>query len=186
MQNDVQILIGQFLNASDGTSRAFAEAEQAFHRGVETQGSRRMRRWVATVNCLDRFVLAERRMPRENRRLAPGEIGEQEKSLASWVRYQRRPATRNGHCEYQSRRLEIVDGFQWDPLGEAQRELATQYAEFFTRFGRAPRYRAEAPEERRLANWAAKRRQLAMRGALSAQEVERLRAAGVPVPRRRR
>ncbi|MEX1078025.1 MAG: hypothetical protein WED09_02825 [Homoserinimonas sp.] len=72
----------------------------------------RIQQWVNKVVELERFVAEYSRMPRENSRKRAAK-SKQERSLADWVRYQRRIEEKL--CDYQARRLECIEGFVWDP-----------------------------------------------------------------------
>ncbi|WP_091180720.1 hypothetical protein [Paramicrobacterium humi] len=182
MHDALRELITEFINnGSDPRSAVFAANEYAFHTGAYLEGGERVREWIRRVNDLDAFLAGHGRLPRER-----GEhTSAAEAALAGWVRYQRRAATRAQHCVYQQRRLELVPGFSWDPRRDAQLAHERDYLEFFTGHGQAPSYRSAEAGERRLADWAAKRRMAARRGDLSAEEVERLRRVGITAPRRK-
>lgn len=130
--------------------------------------------WVRTVRLLHAFTVREGRLPRENNRLGRQEITDEERRLAEWVRYQRRPATRASHCDYQRRRLEAVPGFRWDPIGQAWMTNLEAYRVFTAARRRAPSSRSLDAGERRLAVWAAKQRFHRKRGRLAAGRVAAL------------
>jgi hypothetical protein len=71
----------------------------------------RIQQWVNKVAELEHFVAGYSRMPRENSRKRAAK-SKQERSLADWVRYQRRIEEKL--CDYQARRLECIEGFLWD------------------------------------------------------------------------
>lgn len=72
----------------------------------------RVQRWIDRAVELEDFVERLSRMPRENSRKRAAK-SKQERSLADWVRYQRRIEEKL--CDYQARRLELIEGFTWDP-----------------------------------------------------------------------
>src|SRR5690606_2601010 len=146
-------------------SLAFYEAETAAG-GIPPGRVDRVAAWIRSVQRLDDFISQHGRLPRENNRLVDP-ISAQEQSLADWVRYQRRPATRDLHCDYQRRRLEGIPGFHWDPLDTQWNTMFAAFARFVGTEHRAPRYRSGDPNERALATWAAKQRQLLRNGKLS-------------------
>ncbi len=86
---------------------------------------------------------------------------------ADWVRFQRKPATRDLHCDYQRRRLETLAGFSWDPLGEAWERQLGSLIQFMAVNRRMPKYRSAVTSERRLAGWLAKQRHLHRNGRLT-------------------
>lgn len=138
-------------------------------------GSRsRVAVWIRTVRSLEEFVSREGRLPRENNRLPREQISTEEKQLAEWVRYQRRPATRADHCRYQSRRLESIPGFSWGPRDDQWNTQFTAFAQFVAGYHHAPRYRSEDLAERASAAWAAKQRHLLRLGKLPKDRAEKL------------
>ncbi|PWB98186.1 hypothetical protein [Homoserinimonas hongtaonis] len=72
----------------------------------------RIRQWISNAEKLEQFVAEHSRMPRENSRKRAAKP-KRERSLADWVRYQRRIEEKL--CDYQARRLEMIEGFTWDP-----------------------------------------------------------------------
>lgn len=85
----------------------------AFHRAAtEPTGSQlRVRQWIDNAERLEAFVREYSRMPRENSRNRMSKTP-LERSLADWVRYQRR--IEENLCSYQARRLEAIPSFSWD------------------------------------------------------------------------
>ena len=132
------------------------------------QLSDRISVWIRTVREVDAFTERHARHPRAHGRAASRtEELREEARLADWLRYQRRPVVQARLCEYQARRLECVEGFRWDPLGERWDDHLLEYLGFVEAHGRKPRYRSEDWHEQRLAGWAAKQRHLLRRGQLS-------------------
>ncbi|TQO22276.1 hypothetical protein [Paramicrobacterium agarici] len=117
--------------------------------------SLRITAWTRNVHALERFIQWHGRHPRENRRVRVDPL---EQRLADWVRFQRRAATREGHCEYQRLRLETIHGWRWSPVNENWMANADAYRVFLGVHQRPPRYRAADLAERSLAAWAAKQR----------------------------
>lgn len=157
-----------------------ARSLQYFHDEMASSGDgsaprARTIRWVYTVKSVDAFVTSAGHLPRENNRLPKLEIDPREQALADWIRYQRRPASRALHCEYQRRRLECLLGFSWDPLGDQWDAQFAQFTRFVGEFHRAPRYRAEDATERTIAAWAAKQRHFLRSGTLPEDRVRKLR-----------
>lgn len=131
-------------------------------------------RWVHHLIGAVEFTHRTEHLPRENNRAAIGEISHEERMLADWLRYQRRPATRALHCDYQRRRLECVQGFSWDPHGERWSATYARFLAFVEEHRRAPRYRSTDLQERAIAAWAAKQRHLIRRGALPQDRAQKL------------
>lgn len=152
--------------------------------GVPAVRVDRVAAWIRAVQRLDDFISGHGRLPRENNRLVEP-VPAQEQSLADWVRYQRRPATRDLHCDYQRRRLECIPGFQWDPLDMQWNTMFAAFARFVGKEHRAPRYRSDDPSERALATWAAKQRQLLRNGKLSARRRKKLESLSFRVTGKR-
>lgn len=139
----------------------------------------RVTTWCTNVLALDAFADAEKRMPRENNRLPREETPQVERRLADWVTYQRTPATRAQHCTYQQRRLSAIPGFSWSPLDDRWWDAYREYRGFITAHGKAPRYRSEEQDEKRLAAWAAKQRWRNRTSGLEAERREALSALSV-------
>lgn len=132
--------------------------------------------WVKRLLALESLIAELHRMPRENCRRPRSDIPAIERQLADWVTYQRTPATRARHNDYQARRLECVPGFSWRPLYDRWQESYDQYSLFLQQHGRAPRYRSVDSDERRLAAWAAKQRWSHHRGTLANERWRKLSA----------
>ncbi|MET3769832.1 hypothetical protein ABIB15_002536 [Marisediminicola sp. UYEF4] len=137
--------------------------------------SARIVSWVVLLRSFERFESRENRLPRENNRLPPGSISDEERTLAEWRKYQLRAATRERHCDYQRRRLESIPGFTWTPLEDRWNQ---QYAEYvgFVEAHREPRRRSPDPLERRLAAWWERQRRARSRGTLPEERAARLTA----------
>jgi len=84
--------------------------------------------------------------------------------LPEWLRYQRSERGRAFQCSYQRLRLECVPQFEWDPLDVQWDEQLADYVSFVATHSRVPRYRSQNPQERSLAAWAVKQRQLIRTG----------------------
>jgi hypothetical protein len=136
-------------------------------------------RWTAGRARLEAFIATNARMPRQNSRLDPGTIGLEEKFLAEWVR-SRRKAHRDGTlCDFQTRRLELIHGFQWDPTGELWRARFSGYAEFLTTSRRSPSERSPGESERSLARWATSQRGAHRADRLNRERAERLESLSI-------
>ena len=162
----LQTLLTKYENDGiDLNSRQFARVERHLQSEVHELNRlpRRIVSWVGGARSLERFVQTQQRHPRENSRRPREDIAEEERMLAGWVRFQRSQAARKRLCGYQIERLELVPGFSWNPIDDRWERQLGEYVVFFETQGRAPRYRAEDPAERRLAAWAAKQRHNARR-----------------------
>lgn len=154
------------LSDDERQSLRYFRAERHFSSSWGLAPVDRVGRWAHTVLRLDAFVHAEGRLPRENNRLEAAAISVEERSLADFVRYQRRPATRDLHCTYQSLRLLCVPGFSWNPLDDAWDRMFEAFASFVGAYRRAPRLRSSNPDEKKLAAWSAKQRHFMKLGTL--------------------
>ena len=112
---------------------------------------------------------------RENNRLPREAISDEERESAEWARYQRRPSTRSQHCRYQTRRLEIIPDFSWNPQEDKWIAQFTDYFHFFDAHG-APAIRSRNPDERRRAAWAARQRLAHAKGTLPPARSAKLEA----------
>jgi hypothetical protein len=157
----------------------FTELSLIHDPGSAAVAGDRVMTWSTSVLALDAFVHAEKRMPRENNRLPRDETPQVERRLADWATYQRTPATRAQHCDYQRRRLSVIPGFSWSPLDDRWWEAYREYRAFITAHGRAPRYRSEEQDEKRLAAWAAKQRWRHRRSVLPGERSQALSALTV-------
>ncbi len=127
---------------------------------------RRVLKWITSARAVDDFIAAAGRLPRENNRLPRAQVSAEERVLVEWLRYQRRPRTRETHCDYQRRRLVAIPGFLWDPITDRWSGTFRDYERFLVRHRRAPSVRSADPLERHLAAWASKQRHLRRRGHL--------------------
>lgn len=141
------------------------------HSPDDTSSRRRPKDWVSTLLDVESFVNTHGVLPRENNRKTQEE---EEKRLAFWLRYQRRRGAAGELCSYQRLSLEALEGFSWAPADDVWNAHFDAYLRFLGREQRAPRYRAEDPEERQLAAWAAKQRHMAKHGHLDEARIERL------------
>jgi hypothetical protein len=123
--------------------------------------------WVKNLRDTADFVGEFGRMARENNRLPVPLISARERTLADWVRYQRRPATRDRLCTYQVMRLETVPGFSWSPHDDLWTRSYDDYLQFVLDRRRSPSSRSVDVRERQLAIWASKQRYHHRRDALS-------------------
>lgn len=112
--------------------------------------------WIRTVLAVEEFVAENQRIPVRNSRAARTESNAVEQALADWLRYQRRPRTKDLHCEYQHLRLECIEGFDWNPIAVAREVRAAEFQEFVDVTGRLPRHRSSDVNERSLAAWSAR------------------------------
>jgi hypothetical protein len=129
---------------------------------------RRVLKWITSARAVDDFIAAVGRLPRENNRLPRAHVSAEERVLVEWLRYQRRPRTRETHCDYQRRRLEAVPGFLWEPIADRWSDTFRDYERFLVRHRRAPSIRSVDPLERHLAAWASKQRHRRRRRHLDA------------------
>jgi hypothetical protein len=106
--------------------------------------------------------------------LPRGTVSADEQRLADWIRYQRRPATRSLHCDYQRRRLETLPGFSWTPLDDQWNERFADFAAFVATHHRPPRYRSDNAEERAIAAWVTKQGRFIKLGTLPEDRVRKL------------
>lgn len=136
--------------------------------------SDRIGAWLHRAHHVEQFVRRTGRLPRENNRLPKESIDPIEQTLADWLRYQRRAATRSLHCEYQRLRLESVPGFSWEPLGDRWDERFAEYVSFIGRQHRIPLYRSADQHERSLAAWATKQRSFLRAGTLPQERARKL------------
>ena len=134
----------------------------------------RISEWTASVQMLDAFVAREKRWPRENNKLPREAISNEERQLVEWVRYQRRDATRERHCEYQRERLEAIPGFSWDRDTDFWNQMFHDFAQFVGVNRRVPRQRSEDAAERQLATWAARQRKLLRKGLMDPERAKAL------------
>jgi len=151
---------------------------QSDGRWTETQRDR-VDAWAARVIDLTDFVDAFGRMPRENNRLSRDQISRRERTLAEWVRYQRREKTRRSHSSYQRRRLLAIDGFHFTPHLDKWFTQLDEASAFRDINRRAPKFRSSDPSERRLARWEAEQRRLYRAGMLVGERLEVLAQSGL-------
>ena len=182
MDDQIEALVARFTcplpdhaTADDARSARFAAVEVALRLGLApAEENARIIGWVQRALDLSDFTARHGRFPRENNRAPAGMISLRESSLHEWVRLQRRSTSCDNHCTYQTLRLELIPGFQWDPHGEAWENRLTEYRTFVADHRRAPRARSSDPLEKALAHWAAKQRSQHRLGRLS-----RTRASGL-------
>jgi hypothetical protein len=130
--------------------------------------------WVLNVRRLDVFVKGNGRMPRQNSRLSPATISPKEQQLATWVRTQR--VNEANLCDYQSERLETIQGFSWEPIVQRWSNRLIEYARFTELHGRAPRLGSNVEHEHQLADWARRQRARRRQGKLNDAAVIELEA----------
>ena len=166
--------VGRRRDADEEVSLQYFSVDLALRSGQQVlEPSRRVRNWVTSLLQLERFTFDEGRLPRENNRLDRGQITGEERRLTEWARYQRRTATQIQHCAYQTRRLETVPGFRWNPLSDQWRQNFDEYFRFVTRYG-APAYRSKNAEQHKLASWASRQRRAHALGVLPLDRFELL------------
>lgn len=154
------------------------------NRSAEPDENRRLTAWVRTLLDVHAFVEAHGALPRENNRK---QQAKEELRLAFWLRYQRRRALAGDLCSYQQVSLDALEGYRWAPVDDAWDANFIAYESFLGREHRAPRYRSEDSEERRLAAWSAKQRHAFKRGRLDETRVDRLSTLSIRIlPTRRR
>ena len=149
--------------------------------GVEFDQDDRSRvtSWLCTVWQIEEFISQTGRLPRRNSRAPKEQVQPVEHALADWLRYQRRPRSQELHCGYQRQRLELIAGFQWDPVEELWVVQLETLRTFHAENGRAPRYRSADPGERSLAAWVGRQRKAIRTGTLSGYRADAfLRIAG--------
>lgn len=134
----------------------------------------RIGQWIHTLLRVEGFRERKGRLPRDNNRLPKTSIPQEERSLADWLRYQRRAATRDLHCTYQIERLQSIPGFSWDPRSDQWDEQFRRSAQFVLEHQRLPRYRSTDPAEKAAAGWLAKQRLFWHAGTLSTDRRVRL------------
>jgi hypothetical protein len=157
----------ELLAEDEARSILYFRTEQSIEAGKSLNDiPSRVLRWVTSVRAVDEFIATHGRLPRENNRLPRTEVSAEERVLVEWLRYQRRPRTREGHCSYQRRRLEALPGFRWDPIADYWSATFRAYEVFLDQNHRAPAVRSSDSFERSLAAWAAKQRFLRRRGRL--------------------
>lgn len=132
------------------------EREEQGVAGTVSERPLRALSWIRTVLAVEEFVVEHQRIPVRNSRAARTESNAVEQALADWLRYQRRPRTKDLHCEYQRLRLECIAGFDWNPVAVARQVRAAEFQEFVDVTGRLPRHRSSDVNERSLAAWSAR------------------------------
>ncbi|MDQ1580155.1 MAG: hypothetical protein QOD05_930 [Microbacteriaceae bacterium] len=168
------------LTEDEARSILYFRTEQSIEAGTSSDDIQsRVLRWVTSVRAVDDFLATHGRLPRENNRLPRAEVSSEERVLVEWLRYQRRPRTRETHCSYQRRRLEALPGFRWDPIAGSWSATLCAYEVFLTQSNRAPAVRSSDPFERSLAAWAAKQRFLRRRGRLDLTRESALAALSI-------
>ncbi|WP_409264088.1 helicase associated domain-containing protein [Microbacterium aquimaris] len=141
---------------------------------------RRAARWLVALHRYEAHWSRVGRAPRENTR-ARDTLGDDERRLGEWARYQRRFEERLN--AYQRARLDVSPAFEWDPLERAWR---TQYAacvRFVVETGNLPRLHATDPAEFRLARWLGRQLRRLQTGKLErtrAKDLNRLLSGGAP------
>ena len=135
----------------------------------------RVASWIRTVHAVDQFVGEHDRVPVRNARAPRTADNAKEQALADWLRYQRRPRTRELHCSYQRLRLESIPGFDWAPNDLAWEERAHELGAFIREHGRQPRYRSNDANEKSLAAWEGRQLRLLAAGELLSFRAETLR-----------
>lgn len=156
------------LTFDEQVSLAFYRAE-ARRESVEFDhdDKSRVASWLRTVWRIEVFIAKAGRLPRRNSHAAKEQVDPVEHALADWLRYQRRPRTQELHCAYQRQRLEIIAGFEWDPVEERWVGRLEALRTFRAENQRAPRYRSADLGERSLAAWVGRQRRAIRIGALS-------------------
>ncbi|GGL02869.1 hypothetical protein GCM10007382_23450 [Salinibacterium xinjiangense] len=149
------------LSSEEKLSLLYFAIEEEQQAAIRTASSRPLRAisWIRAVLAVDAFVQENRRIPVRNSRAARMASNSVEQALADWLRYQRRPRTRDLHCEYQRLRLESIEGFDWSPLDSARELKAAEFQAFVDFMGRRPRHRSSDPRERSLAAFSARQTQ---------------------------
>lgn len=128
--------------------------------------------WHRRYRELVEHLAAAGAMPRETG--PAGAISEDEASLASWVRYQRRRFKRQSMPDWQAARLDAIHEFVWEPGNESWFSQRDKLARFLSREVRMPRARSADSREAALGAWVHKQRHLHQREALARDRVDSL------------
>lgn len=129
----------------------------------------RERKWVNTCALLEDHLARFQSFPhREGRRASVTE-----RRLANWVRYQRR--SQHQLSGYQRGRLQLLDGWTWEPREERWLDWLTDYEQFVREHNRRPRRNDAAAEESRLAIWYRNQRRAQRVGLLDVERVQLLK-----------
>lgn len=132
--------------------------------------NRRELAWLARWRELAAFLDEHERVPHES-----DAARERERSLAGWLRYQRRRAQRGVMPPWQRALLQQAPLFEWDPAADRWWAQHSQLKRFLETERRMPRYRTTDEAERAIAAWVHKQRYFYRRGQLGAYRVEALR-----------
>ena len=143
--------------------------------GPVTETSLQVVTWITVVRRIEHQIEASGALPRENRRRST--TGEDRPLLGPWLTRQRNAATRQHHCSYQTRRLELLPDFDWTPLITAWEAQFQQYKTFVQDHRRAPDHRQ--PAERAFAQWAKRQRSNYRNGVLTSSQIEQLKTLSI-------
>jgi hypothetical protein len=144
---------GSSLTADERASATYVLADMAVRRAERTgEGVAKSRalNWCTMANQLLQRARQLGRMPRPS--------DDVPSSLLHWVAYQRRTAGR--HNGFQVAFLEAVPGWSWSPWDDDWDGREEDLRAFVHLHGRLPRTRSDEPDERHLAKWTARQRQL--------------------------
>jgi len=130
--------------------------------------------WISNVTAVAEFVSANGHLARVNRRRPDVEIDPETRRLEQWLNHETRPATVAVRCSYQLDRLGVIPGFSARRLDDRWREQYEAYARFLESHRGPPVLRSDDSDERSLANWAAKQRQLQRKASLPEDRVAAL------------
>jgi hypothetical protein len=137
-------------------------------------------KWALLVQELEKFVATRGRLPHQNNKLALEYSDPDEWKLCERLRYLQGRGLNEGRlCGYQRRRHACIPGFREHPREADWESRLQDYRNFLDTHRRAPRYRAEDANEKRLAAWAAKQRTAYRAGTLSQHRIRRLVELGV-------
>src|SRR5690606_36791872 len=116
----------------DSRDLRYYQLDKSADAGIAPEGKERASVWIRRVRALDQFIDRNERLPKENS--GDGD----ERALADWLRYQRRPASRDRHCDYQRERLEALPGFTWSPASDRWHRTLAAYSLFIQAYSRVP------------------------------------------------
>lgn len=166
------------LTADETRSLVYFRAEGAIAADPDlyAEAKDRVTVWVLNAQRVDTFLRENGVLPRRNsgRPLPPG--ASEERRITWWLEDQRRPSAQYRQCSYQRERLGAFPGIDIRPQDQRWDDRLENYEGFIRIEGRAPLVRSEDPDERSLARWATKQRQLYRRKALPEERVTALRA----------
>lgn len=150
------------LRYSDAASRLLTQQKALYPRATK---------WSMALLGYERFYRDHGRRARENTR-ARHTLGDVERHLGEWARYQRRFESRLN--AYQLARLEVSPAFDWDPRGATWDRQLAGCVEHRRRTGRLPTHAVSDPTELALARWLARQLRSLQKGRLDPDRAGRL------------